>query len=249
MNARTILALLAIVVAWSAQLVFAADTNIIPSLTIEGQTYTNVELGTVTGSRVAIFYDGGGKRVAISNLPPDLQRRLHYDPAAAHVADVAEAQRRTLELARSAELSSQTASNYAVAQYRTFVQKSHVGVRGHVIQRLADGSLLVASDGYSIVANYDRPQDPMVENTYNTFNGGNCYNGVCLVVRPQGHAANAIDGDLIYQTAYPSGTYTYEAVTGGRKTVLKFCADLDYLVRVHSTNSMSTSTHTNTSNR
>ncbi|HEV7923967.1 MAG TPA: hypothetical protein VGR14_01335, partial [Verrucomicrobiae bacterium] len=59
-----------------------SNTNIIPTLTIDGQTFTNVELGTVTGARVAILYDGGGQRVAISNLPPNLQARLHYDPAA-----------------------------------------------------------------------------------------------------------------------------------------------------------------------
>jgi hypothetical protein len=84
MNLKTAIPLLAIALVLYAPSFFAADTNtnIIPSLTIAGQTYTNVEIGTVTGSRVTIFYDGGGQRVAISNLPPDLQQRLHYDPEA-----------------------------------------------------------------------------------------------------------------------------------------------------------------------
>jgi hypothetical protein len=70
---------------------FAADTNIISSLTIAGQTYTNVEIGTVTASQVTLFYDGGGQRVAISNLPIYLQKQLHYDPTKAVVVKRKEA--------------------------------------------------------------------------------------------------------------------------------------------------------------
>jgi hypothetical protein len=219
----------------------AQNTNIIPLLTIDDQTYTNVELGSVTGSRVAIFYDGGGKRVAISNLPPNLQQRLHYDPEVARSQDVVEAQRRAVSQNRAAaearEAAVRLANEQGISQYRATLQKQRVGVRGHVLHRLADGSLLVASDGYSSVANYSTPGDPMIENTFNAYSG-NCYNGICLVVRPQGHATNAIDGDLIYQVAYSNGNYTYVA-SGGEKTVRKFCADLEFLVRTHSTtNSM-----------
>ena len=78
----------------SAVSLFADDTGVIPSLTIAGETFTNVEIGTVTGSRVTIFYDGGGKRVAISNLPPYLQHRLNFDPEAARKQDAAEAERK-----------------------------------------------------------------------------------------------------------------------------------------------------------
>jgi hypothetical protein len=94
MNAKTIISLLAVAVVLFAPWVFAADTNMIPSLTIAGQTYTNVEIGAVTGSRVTIFYDGGGKRVAISNLPPYLQQRLNYDPESARLQDAADAERK-----------------------------------------------------------------------------------------------------------------------------------------------------------
>jgi hypothetical protein len=93
MNAKTIISLLAIARLFLAASVLAGDTDPIPSLTIAGQTYTNVELGTVTGSRVTIFFDGGGERVAISNLPPYLQKRLNYDPQLARTQDAAEAER------------------------------------------------------------------------------------------------------------------------------------------------------------
>lgn len=65
------------------QVAFAADTNIIPFLTVGEQTFTNVEIGTVTASHVTLFYDGGGQRVAISNLPTYLQKRFNYDPTKA----------------------------------------------------------------------------------------------------------------------------------------------------------------------
>jgi hypothetical protein len=91
---KNILTAFAVFTVLHAPLAFAADTNIIPSLTISGKTYTNVEIGTVTASHVTIFYEGGGMRVAISNLPPDLQRRFNYDPAEAARQDAVEAQKR-----------------------------------------------------------------------------------------------------------------------------------------------------------
>ncbi len=90
----SIISLLAIATLLSAGSVLAEDTNVIPTLTIAGETFTNVEIGTVTGSKVTIFYDGGGKRVAISNLPTYLQKRLNFDPVAARAADEAEAERK-----------------------------------------------------------------------------------------------------------------------------------------------------------
>jgi hypothetical protein len=94
MNPKTINSLLAIAALFCAPLAFAADTNIIPSLVIEGQTYLNAEIGTVKGSKVTIFYDGGGKQFAISNLPPDLQLRLNYNPAIASVNEAIEARQK-----------------------------------------------------------------------------------------------------------------------------------------------------------
>jgi hypothetical protein len=94
LNVKTILSRLAVALVLYAPPVFAADTNVIPYLTIAGETYTNVELGSVTGSRVTLFYDGGGQRFAISNLPIYLQQRLNYDPVLARSQDAAEAQRK-----------------------------------------------------------------------------------------------------------------------------------------------------------
>jgi hypothetical protein len=103
MNPKTIKSLLAIAVIFCAPLAFAVDTNIIPSLVIEGHTYLNVEIGTVKGSKVTIFYDGGGKQFAISNLPPDLQRRLNWNPAIAAENDAIEARQKAANQKRLQE--------------------------------------------------------------------------------------------------------------------------------------------------
>jgi hypothetical protein len=94
MNAKTIKSLLTIAVVCCAPLAFAADTNTIPFLTIGGQTFTNVEIGTVTASHVTVFYNGGGQQVAISNLPAYLQKRFNYDPAKAAAVEQAEAEKK-----------------------------------------------------------------------------------------------------------------------------------------------------------
>ena len=103
MNLKAIKSLFSIAAVLGAPLVFGGDTDTIPSLTIDGVTYKNVELGTVSGSRVSIFYDGGGSRVAISNLPAYLQKRLNYDPELARRQDAAEAQRRAAGQQRLAQ--------------------------------------------------------------------------------------------------------------------------------------------------
>jgi hypothetical protein len=112
MTPKTIKSLLAIVVLCCAPLAFAADTNIIPSLTIAGKTFRNVQLGTANASHVTIFYDGGGERVAISNLPMDLQKRLNYDPEKARAIEAADAVRK----AAAQERNNQNAAAIAKAK-------------------------------------------------------------------------------------------------------------------------------------
>ena len=116
----------------------AEDTNVIPSLTIDGQTYKNVELGAVAGSRVTLFYDGGGQRVAISNLPAYLQERLHYDPEAARLQDAAEAKR----VAAFKERSEKEAEAIATAQ-RTLGPAQKI----RLVKILADNHAQIEVDG------------------------------------------------------------------------------------------------------
>jgi hypothetical protein len=61
-----------------------AQTNeIFPVLSAGGQLYTNAWITDTTPASVVIGYDGGSAQIALSNLPPALQRKFGYDPAAA----------------------------------------------------------------------------------------------------------------------------------------------------------------------
>jgi hypothetical protein len=60
-----------------------ADTNFFPVLNCQNRAYTNATIESVTPATVTIFWDGGGERIPITNLPPELLSRYHYDPQAA----------------------------------------------------------------------------------------------------------------------------------------------------------------------
>lgn len=60
-----------------------AQTNFFPLLCCSNRTYTNATIETVTPATVTIFWDGGGERIPITNLPSELLGRYHYDPQAA----------------------------------------------------------------------------------------------------------------------------------------------------------------------
>jgi hypothetical protein len=54
--------------------------------TICGKTYSNVRVVKVEDDLVSVTYDGGMGRLAIADLPPDVQKRFNYDPTKAKQA-------------------------------------------------------------------------------------------------------------------------------------------------------------------
>src|SRR5665213_1908169 len=79
---RPILLLLAMIVAAGA----AQDTNTIPVFTIGAETYKNARISSVSGAYAILIFDGGGKRVLMSDLPEAIQKQYGYDPAKADQA-------------------------------------------------------------------------------------------------------------------------------------------------------------------
>jgi hypothetical protein len=57
-----------------------AQTNFFPLLRCKDRTYTNATIESVTPATVSVFWEGGGERIPITNLPPELQVRYHYNP-------------------------------------------------------------------------------------------------------------------------------------------------------------------------
>jgi hypothetical protein len=48
-----------------------------------GEVFTNAEVSGITAAYATVFYDGGGKKIPLTNFPVELQRKYHFDPARA----------------------------------------------------------------------------------------------------------------------------------------------------------------------
>ena len=60
--------------------------------TKDGKTYQEVAVVKVEPDAVTILHHDGGARIPLKNLPPEIQKRCNYDPAAAAAAEAARAQ-------------------------------------------------------------------------------------------------------------------------------------------------------------
>jgi hypothetical protein len=77
---RTALKLGIFLVLGAMSLVQAADdTNTFAVLECKNESFTNARISSVTAAYAIIFYDGGGKKVPLSDLPQFLQERYGYD--------------------------------------------------------------------------------------------------------------------------------------------------------------------------
>ena len=63
--------------------IHAEGTNDFPSITVNGHTYTNVFVDRFNVAYAWLYQrTGGGGMFKLSDLPPEVQERCHYDPAA-----------------------------------------------------------------------------------------------------------------------------------------------------------------------
>src|SRR5277367_380346 len=60
-------------------------------VTTDGKLYQNVSVIKVEDDAVTILHKNGGALVPLDKLPPDLQKRFHYDPVKAKIAAAARA--------------------------------------------------------------------------------------------------------------------------------------------------------------
>jgi hypothetical protein len=89
-----------------------AQTNFFPVLCCSNRIYTNATIGTVTPATVTVFWDGGGERASITNLPPELQTRYHYNPQEAQKYLDAQAAKKAVQKERA----KQEAAAFAAVQ-------------------------------------------------------------------------------------------------------------------------------------
>ena len=62
-------------------------------VTTDGKTYHNVVVVKVEDDAVTILHQNGGALVSLDKLPPELQKKFHYDPEKAKIAAQARAKR------------------------------------------------------------------------------------------------------------------------------------------------------------
>jgi hypothetical protein len=189
-----------------------AQTNdVYPILkTLDGATYTNAEISSVTAAYAIVIYGGGGTKIPLTNLPPELQKKYHYDPAAAAAFDKAQADKKAKYQAdRLAALAAQAEANkdrlYRFVDGELVPISQFVQLRGKISQVLTDG-IRLNMDPYMISG------DPRI-----------------VFVKCPVHGL--IDNQMWRGYAYHTGAYKYEAVSGASITIPEYNTGLSYLTK------------------
>jgi hypothetical protein len=118
-----------------------AQTNDTYSIlkTLDGARYTNAEVSSVTAAYAIVFYDGGGMKIPLTNFPPELQRKYHFDAAGAAALEKVEAEKQAAARAK-----------YSAQQAEIIRAQAPIGdpVRTRILQILATpGQYKVSANG------------------------------------------------------------------------------------------------------
>jgi hypothetical protein len=69
--------------------------------TLDGQVFTNAEITKIIAAYAVVGFDGGGKMVALTNLPAWLQKKYHFDAAATAAAEKKHAEQNAAALSKA----------------------------------------------------------------------------------------------------------------------------------------------------
>ena len=184
---------------------------------VNGRDYHDVKVTQVEADRVHITYDGGLGTVMLADLPPELQKRFNFDPAAAHQAEQTRAQRASQA---AAELAAQSANADAAQSRAQEMAKHPCYMKGEVVQKLKDG-LLVQCDKiygeYGVWIEFKLPPGlpTGTKQIYGQFLLTNYPNQDSMV-----------DGDPVTTVAYRTGAFSYTTVRGSNATIASYTAVL-----------------------
>lgn len=169
--------------------------DVVPALTVDGVTYSNVTFGTVTPARVGIIYTGGITSLPLEKLSPELQKRFGYDPQKAEQFRQAEAQQRAIQDQRLAAERARLAAKQQAEQDAQVQQgkcKDAIPTGGKIVQVLQDGLLLDWKNGQMIFM--------------------------------KGQFPDAAQGQHVVYWSYRDGVFTYQSVLGASTTVERWIA-------------------------
>ena len=170
----------------------ADETNL--TLTVDGQTYSNVVFGTVSPSSVSIRHSDGIARIPLAKLPPDLQTKFGYDPE-----NAANWQKYEAIVAETAQLRKQLEEIH---------KNSRIGIMGEVAD-VVEGKGVILTVKFASNNNKDveekrmwgiKPVDWFL---------------VC-------DTSNLVNDSKVQCLAYPDGTYTYTTVMGAHRKIPRY---------------------------
>jgi hypothetical protein len=187
---------------------------------VNGRNYHNVVVGQVEADVVHISYDGGVGTVPLADLPPDLQKRLNYSPAAAKAASQ---QRNAAMAAQSKEVQD---------------AQTEEGLREQFAQQVEKAKQTPLGTGFSgIVFNVFKLSKNLNGYLTRTYNGhfiGNYmqWDGPVVLLVDSDH--DYVDDDHAdYPTIYCCGTWQYTTTTGATSTVRVYTPKLDCAIQLY----------------
>ena len=180
-----------------------ADHATSTNWTVDGKDYQNVTIGQVEADIVHISYDNGVATVPIADLPPDLQKRLNYDPAKAKAASEERAQEEKKAAAAAALISVQKEQAEQAAQAEQEqaelsdrLEQNSLQIRLRISRKVHDNSAVVDFDVWG---------DRTVDAKGGVATGWWPNDGQILVI---GIPSDSVDGDTWQGKVYYAGTYT-----------------------------------------
>ncbi len=174
--------------------------------TRDGKLYKNATITTVTPAYVSITHSEGVVRVMLENLPEELQKKYGYDPekAAQHLSAEARVQQQAYE-------QSQAAASLADFDKRALY------VEGSVSQ-VPEGGILFKGSAYR----FESSEWSQRSKSGEVFAHGDTQRklvGNTGLIFIAGSFPGVIDGDDWKGWIWPAGTYKYESVGAGTKTI------------------------------
>jgi thiol:disulfide interchange protein len=80
-----------VVLTMAATVLAARADEQLPTLAVDGQTYTNVTVTSVSATDICFTYAGGMGNAKLKNLSPELQKHFRFDPDKAKAAELKQA--------------------------------------------------------------------------------------------------------------------------------------------------------------
>lgn len=189
--------------------------------TITGQQFTDVTIAAVEPDGLKLVTDAGIVKLPFRDLSPDIQKRYHYDPAAAaqYAAAVHQGQAANSQRAQAEWAQAQTAKAGAEIQLATQ-------------QAQADATRQIAAAAFQADIRIKQifAHGALAEVTEYKGAGSLRHSNVFIAGLTEG-----VDNTRLHATLYPAGRYQYDDVAGAARTVRAFAmtpaAALEYAAK------------------